>query len=93
MSVRALYEGMPLDDSARALLSAAYPSGTISTSRGRHYETEEKFLYLVRTGPRAVAVPRMAYGAAVSRALLELYGEGERLVGEADLSEACGHHS
>ena len=91
--MKALYEGMPLDDSARGLLSAAYPAGTMSVSRGRHYETEENFLYLVRIGSRAVAVPRMAYGAAVSRALLELYGKGERLVGEADLSEACGDHS
>ncbi len=93
MSVEPLYEGMPLTESVRACFSAAYPTGTIAVSRGRHYETEENFLYLVRVASRAVAVPRMAYGAEISCALLEMYGEGERLVGKTDLSETCGHHS
>ncbi len=91
--MKVLYEGMPLDDSVRAALSALDPAGEISVSRGRHYETEEDFLYLVRLSPRPVAVPRMVYGAEISRAFSETYGKEERLGGETDLSQARGDHS
>ncbi len=93
MIVDGLYEGLPWSGAARARLASAYPDGTVDVTTGTHYETEASFPYLLRVGKRAVIAPRMAYGAEISRALLETYGEGEQLVGDKDLSEACGDHS
>lgn len=88
-----IFEGMPFDENVRSRLAEQYPEGEISVTRGRHYELEEDFPYLVRAGAHAVVMPRMAYGAEAARFVTEMYGKGEHLVGERDLSASCGDHS
>lgn len=92
MSEKALFEGMPFDENVRLKLAETFPGGTVSVTRGRHYALEEEFLYLVRSGPQAVIMPRMAYGSDVTAALAERYGEGKQIVGKTELSQARGDH-
>ena len=93
MNKAALFEGRPFDENARLQLTEAFPDGTVSFTRGRHYALEEDFLYLVRSGPRAVVMPRMAYGEEIAAALAERYGKENRIVGRTEISQTRSHHS
>lgn len=70
--------GMPFDEDVRLRLKDAFPAGTVSETRGRHYSLEENVLYLVRNGPQAVIMPRMAYSESVACALDEVKASLER---------------
>lgn len=85
-------EGVPFDDDVRLTLRDAFPDGKIALTRGRHYSLEEERLYLVRSGPEAVIMPRMVYSPDVVRAVLALYGEENEIVGNTERSAACSDH-
>lgn len=93
MTEAALFVGMPFDEHVRLMLKEAFPDGTVSFTRGRHYALEEEFLYLVRSGRCAVVMPRMAYGRDIAAALAEVYGKENPIVGNTELPTACGDHS
>lgn len=93
MRQAALFEGMPFDENVRLMLKEAFPDGTVSFTRGRHYALEEEFLYLVRSGRCAVVMPRMAYDREIAAALAEVYGKENQIVGNTELSQTCGDHS
>ena len=93
MSEEALFPGMPFDENVRLKLAEAFPDGTVSVTRGRHYALEENSLYLVRIGPDAVILPRMAYGEEVAAALKECCGGEDQVGGREKVSQTCGDHS
>lgn len=94
MTGEGLFPGMPFHDNVRLRLAESKCVVTVSAARSRHYALEENFCYLIRDGARPVIAPRMAYGAEVTRALCEVYGEeARRFVGEKDLAQARGDHS
>ena len=74
-----IYAGMPFNEHVRSRLAEMYPEGDISVTRGRHYELEENVLYLVRTGPRAVVMPRMVYGSEIADFIEEMKRKEEHL--------------
>lgn len=65
---------VPFTDDVRLALREAFPEGSVSVTRGRHYSLEETEFYLVRGGAAAVAMPRMKYSESVEDALRSLYG-------------------
>lgn len=69
MMTEGIAVGVPFDENVRLRLMEAFPGGTLSVTRGRHYSLEEKALYLVRGGSRAVIMPRMTYSGSVAGAL------------------------
>lgn len=89
-----IFAGMPFNHDVRLRLAEINPNVKISATWGRHYALEENFWYLLREGSRPVIAPRMAYGAEITKALCEVYGEEASLyVGERDLAQARGDHS
>ena len=84
--------GVPFSDDVRLRLKKAFPIGTISKTSGRHYSLEEDFLYLVRSGPKAVIMPRMTYSESVAGAIAAVYGKENQIVGKTELSAACSDH-
>lgn len=92
MRMTGIAEGVPFDDDVRLTLKAEFPDGKTALTRGRHYSLEEERRYLVRSGPDAVIMPRMVYSADVVRAVLALYGEENKIVGNTERSAACSDH-
>ncbi len=72
MRLEGIAEGVPFNDDVRLRLKEAFPEGTVSETRGRHYSLEENVRYLVRGGKDAVIMPRMTYSDSVARALREV---------------------
>lgn len=72
MRLEGIAAGVPFNDDVRLRLKEAFPSGTVSKTRGRHYSLEENTCYLVRSGENAVIMPRMAYSESVEEALREV---------------------
>ena len=69
MNQKAIYPGMPFDETVRQSIEKSYPGGTISFTHGRQESLEEGELYLVRTGEKAVIMPRMKYSISVEEQL------------------------
>lgn len=65
MSEDVLFAGQPFTEKLRQCIEKSYPSGTISFTHGREAQLEEGALYLVRTGEKAVVMPRMKYSESV----------------------------
>lgn len=72
MRMKGIAPGRPFNEDVRLRLKEAFPAGTVSKTRGRHYSLEENVLYLVRSGPKAVIMPRMAYSESAACALDEV---------------------
>lgn len=67
MSEDVLFAGQPFTEILRQCVEKSYPSGTISFAHGREAQLEEDALYLVRTGEKAVVMPRMKYSESVEK--------------------------
>lgn len=68
MSEDVLFAGQPFTEKLRQCVEKSYPSGTISFTHGREAQLEEEgALYLVRTGEKAVVMPRMKYSESVEK--------------------------
>lgn len=69
MSEDVLFAGQPFTEKLRQCVEKSYPSGTISFTHGREGTLEEDALYLVRTGEKAVVMPRMKYSESVKKVM------------------------
>ena len=67
MSEDVLFAGQPFTEKLRQCVEKSYPSGTISFTHGWEAQLEEDALYLVRTGEKAVIMPRMKYSESVEK--------------------------
>lgn len=67
MSEDVLFAGQPFTEKLRQCVEKSYPSGTISFTHGREAQLKEDALYLVRTGEKAVVMPRMKYSESVEK--------------------------
>lgn len=67
MSEDVLFAGQPFTEKLRQCIEKSYPSGTISFTHGREAQLEGDALYLVRTGEKAVVMPRMKYSESVEK--------------------------
>lgn len=77
MSEEGIALAVPFTENVRLALREAFPEGSVSVTRGRHYSLEETERYLVRGGASAVAMPRMKYSESVEDAVRTLYGNKE----------------
>lgn len=68
MSEDVLFAGQPFTEKLKLCVEKSYPSGTISFTHGREGTLEESALYLVRSGEKAVVMPRMKYSESVEEA-------------------------
>ncbi len=66
---KAIYPGMPFDETVRQRLEKSYPGGTISFTHGKQDTLEEEIRYLVRVGKHSVVMPRMKYSSSVEEQL------------------------
>ena len=69
MNQKAIYPGMPFDETVRQRIEKSYPGGTISFTHGRQDTLEKEKQYLVRLGYHSVVMPRMKYSASVTEAV------------------------
>lgn len=67
MSEDVLFAGQPFTEKLRQCVEKSYPRGTISFTHGREAQLEEDEFYLVRTGEKAVVMPRMKYSESVEK--------------------------
>lgn len=67
MSEDVLFAGQPFTEKLRKCVEKSYPRGTISFTHGREAQLEEDAFYLVRTGEKAVVMPRMKYSESVEK--------------------------
>lgn len=67
MSEDVLFAGQPFTEKLRQCVEKSYPRGTISFTHGREAQLEEDAFYLVRTGEKAVVMPRMKYSESVEK--------------------------